>query len=69
MTETGPPYAAAFYESHAEASFRSARRALRTVFGMLGVPGSVVDLGCGTGAWLKAAQDLGTGAVLGVDGD
>jgi hypothetical protein len=69
MAADATPYAASFYESHAEASLRSARCALAQAFGMLGVPGSVVDLGCGTGAWLRAAQELGTGAILGVDGD
>lgn len=69
MAETGSPYTAAFFESHAEASLRSARRALRTAFDLLGAPGSVVDLGCGTGAWLKAAQECGASAILGVDGD
>jgi SAM-dependent methyltransferase len=66
MAET---YAASFYQSHAEASLRSARCALGRTFGLLGVPGSVVDLGCGTGTWLQAARELGTATILGVDGD
>src|SRR6476620_3902479 len=69
MAADATPYAASFYESHAEASLRSARCALAQAFGLLGIPGSVVDLGCGTGAWLRAAQELGAGAILGVDGD
>jgi SAM-dependent methyltransferase len=32
-------------------------------------PGSVVDVGCGTGDWLAAFRDLGVERVLGVDGD
>ncbi|WP_431271256.1 methyltransferase domain-containing protein [Dankookia sp. P2] len=66
MKET---YAASFYESHAEASLRSARQVLGRVFGLLGIPAGVVDLGCGTGAWLRAAQEHGATAILGVDGD
>src|SRR6516164_4352224 len=32
-------------------------------------PASVVDVGCGTGAWLAASQKRGVADVLGVDGD
>lgn len=32
-------------------------------------PGSVIDVGCGTGTWLAAAQDLGVTDILGVDGE
>jgi SAM-dependent methyltransferase len=32
-------------------------------------PKSVVDIGCGTGAWLKAALDLGAEESLGIDGE
>jgi SAM-dependent methyltransferase len=66
---TGETYAAAFYESHAEASLRSARCALGRAFGLLGTPACVVDLGCGVGTWLRAAQELGSATILGVDGD
>jgi SAM-dependent methyltransferase len=31
-------------------------------------PSSLLDVGCGTGAWLKAAMDFGIPDVLGVDG-
>ena len=31
-------------------------------------PSSLLDIGCGTGAWLRAAQDLGVSDILGVDG-
>lgn len=32
-------------------------------------PQSVVDVGCGTGTWLKIFQDLGIEDILGIDGD
>lgn len=32
-------------------------------------PKSVVDVGCGTGTWLKVFQDLGIKDILGIDGD
>jgi len=31
-------------------------------------PRSVLDVGCGTGTWLRAAIDLGAGEILGIDG-
>ena len=31
-------------------------------------PSSVLDVGCGTGTWLKAAQELGITDIFGVDG-
>jgi len=31
-------------------------------------PSSLLDVGCGTGTWLKAAQDFGVRDVLGVEG-
>ena len=30
-------------------------------------PNSVVDIGCGSGSWLRACQDLGVGTIHGVD--
>lgn len=32
-------------------------------------PKSVLDVGCGTGTWLKAFEELGTSDYVGVDGD
>lgn len=32
-------------------------------------PGSVLDVGCGLGTWLKVSKDLGVPHVLGIDGD
>jgi SAM-dependent methyltransferase len=31
-------------------------------------PASLLDVGCGSGTWLKAAQDLGISDVFGIDG-
>jgi len=33
-----------------------------------GMPPKILDVGCGTGTWLRAALDLGAGSVMGVDG-
>jgi SAM-dependent methyltransferase len=35
----------------------------------VGLPGSVIDVGCGTGTWLSVFKELGVKRVLGVDGD
>ena len=44
-----------------------ALEALRTLFPD-GAPASVLDVGCGTGTWLKACLDRGSEQVFGVDG-
>src|SRR5579883_2041110 len=31
-------------------------------------PASLLDIGCGTGVWLRAAAEIGVGDLLGVDG-
>jgi len=47
---------------------RSAQVILQTVREALN-PGSVVDVGCGTGAWLKVWSDYGVENILGIDGE
>ena len=37
------------------------------VFSMIN-PAKVIDIGCGTGSWLKIAKGLGANQVLGIDG-
>lgn len=44
-----------------------AQAALSTLLGGE-IPGSLLDVGCGTGTWLRAALDLGIRDVMGVDG-
>jgi len=61
-------YGSWFYASQRDGSVRSAERVLPLVFDLVR-PSSVVDLGCGTGAWLAAARGLGAGNILGIDGD
>ena len=44
---------------------RSARAVLRNLFGF-SQPDTVIDVGCGDGAWLRAALELDTEAVFGI---
>lgn len=60
-------YSKAFYEKQAEGSLRSARVMLPLVFEVVR-PSSVIDIGCGVGAWLEVAAELGAEEVFGVDG-
>jgi SAM-dependent methyltransferase len=48
-------------------SLQGAEVALSTILSR-NIPGSLLDIGCGTGTWLRAATDLGVGHVLGIDG-
>src|SRR5437899_5288440 len=60
-------YDDAFYKSQLDGSFRSAVKYvdfLSTIYR----PSSVVDVGCGRGAWLKAFKDSGVQRVVGYDG-
>jgi SAM-dependent methyltransferase len=61
------PYDEAFFAAiHAE-SHASARAVIPRVLGLTGAR-SVVDVGCGTGAWSRACRELGVPQVVGVDG-
>jgi SAM-dependent methyltransferase len=62
------PYDDAFYDRYRQLSAKSAWRVLPHVVRLL-APRSVVDVGCGVGAWLATFMALGVDDVLGVDGD
>lgn len=61
-------YSKDYFASIDEGSKASALAILGILFA-LHKPRSVVDLGCGTGAWLAAAGSLGAEELLGYDGD
>src|SRR5688572_10875619 len=62
------PYSPSFFSDAAPSSLRSAR----VVLGLLSEiyrPISVLDVGCGSGSWLAAAEELGATRLVGLDGD
>ncbi|MBZ5568621.1 MAG: class I SAM-dependent methyltransferase [Acidobacteriia bacterium] len=61
------PYNERFYAAKNEGSYRSATVVLPLVFSIV-KPRSVVDVGCGTGTWLRAAEELGVHNSQGYDG-
>jgi cyclopropane fatty-acyl-phospholipid synthase-like methyltransferase len=65
-----PSHAVAIDYDHAASlhTLQGAAAALSTIFGSCPAPKSLLDVGCGTGTWLRAAIDLGALDVLGIDG-
>jgi SAM-dependent methyltransferase len=49
-------------------NFEAAREVVPEIINLIN-PKSVIDVGCGTGTWLKIFQDFGIQDILGIDGD
>ena len=64
----GSHYSRDFFAGQGGASGLGARKCLPICIKLL-KPTSVVDVGCGVGAWAKSACDLGIADVTGIDGD
>ena len=62
------PYDRAFFDEQGQQASRSAEVVVPLVLDLV-QPRSVVDVGCGGGAWLRAFSDRGVGDYLGIDGD
>jgi SAM-dependent methyltransferase len=61
-------YDAEFFDWLDAAAVRSARIVAPIILDLLPIS-SVVDVGCGRGAWLSVFQELGVERILGIDGD
>ncbi|WP_375493134.1 class I SAM-dependent methyltransferase [uncultured Jatrophihabitans sp.] len=61
------PYPAAHYATQVNAARASADAVAGMVMSLL-APTSVLDVGCGAGAWLAAFRDLGATDVYGIEG-
>jgi hypothetical protein len=61
------PYDGAFFEAQSDGSKRSAEIVVPIVIGAVR-PKSVVDVGCGVGAWLREFERAGITDYLGIDG-
>lgn len=62
-------YSSDFYEGIATDGVSTARAVVPLVLDLVGPVRSVLDLGCGVGAWLSVFKENGGTEVLGVDGD
>jgi SAM-dependent methyltransferase len=61
-------YDAKFFAKQVEQSLRSARVVTQIISRLFG-PRSVLDVGCGMGAWLRAFNETGIDNICGFDGD
>lgn len=61
-------YDSSFFAYVNSGSIVSAKRLLPHVVGQLDIS-SVVDVGCGQGAWLSVWKELGVSDIVGIDGD
>ena len=62
-------YDDAFYEFVSRTAMQSAKEIIPVINSMIGKPESVLDVGCGRGAWLFEWKNLGVEDIYGIDGD
>jgi SAM-dependent methyltransferase len=67
MTELAALYTPAFYNGQSPTSFDAGSTMLPPVLELVR-PASLVDIGCGVGTWLAAAEKHGVGTLVGVEG-
>lgn len=67
-SESATHYSARFFDEQRDDSLRSAELTVPLLISLT-KPRAVIDVGCGTGTWLRAFSEAGIEDVLGVDGD
>jgi SAM-dependent methyltransferase len=67
MSTNGSPYDNDFFEQQKVGALRSARIVVPVLLKVI-KPRSVIDIGCGHGAWLRAFQENGVQVIKGLDG-
>ena len=60
-------YTETFYENQVDGSIKSANKLLSILYDIY-TPESVLDIGCGRGAWLASCEKLGSRKLVGIDG-
>ena len=60
-------YTEEFFDSHEQGAVNSARVVVPILMDLL-TPSSVIDVGCGRGAWLRVFQENGVATTQGLDG-
>jgi SAM-dependent methyltransferase len=68
ISERNRYYTQEFYDGLNDGSIQSARIILGLLYKFY-QPKSVIDIGCGHGGWLAAAESLGSTILKGIDGD
>jgi SAM-dependent methyltransferase len=68
MSDPALVYDSSFFDAQWEGSRASARVVLPLLF-QIWRPRSVIDFGCGRGAWLAACDELGVQRLVGIDGE
>ncbi|MDQ6850654.1 MAG: class I SAM-dependent methyltransferase [Actinomycetota bacterium] len=67
MSSKATPYNEGFFTKNVASSMPSARHVLGILYGLY-QPKSVVDIGCGSGAWLAGCESFGSETLRGYDG-
>jgi SAM-dependent methyltransferase len=66
--EEGKFYGGTFFKDLSEGSYKSAKVMVPELIKIIN-PKSVIDIGCGLGAWLKVFEENGIKEIFGIDGE
>ncbi len=68
MVRKSKHYTSEYFEEISKKSLQSAKEIIPLILGYF-TPKSIIDIGCGTGAWLSVWQQNGVNDILGIDGN